>query len=87
MTERILIADDAYAEFANAPYNEIVPLAKQFPRESLRKWIVSPDVVPTRLGLYGMMLGLCGNDEDAALMQAKITETTDGFHVTLERER
>src|SRR5262249_11789180 len=44
-----LVADDAYAEFANAPYKDIVPLAKQFPRESLRKWIVSPEVPPTRI--------------------------------------
>lgn len=79
-----MIADDAYAEFANAPYKEIVPLARQFPRDSLRKWIVSPDVPPTRIGLYGLMLGLCGNDDDAALMQAKIVENTDGFRLGVE---
>ncbi|MGE5190955.1 MAG: hypothetical protein ACM3U2_00520, partial [Deltaproteobacteria bacterium] len=79
-----LVADDAYAEFANAPYKEIAPLARQFPRESLRKWVISPNVVPTRIGLYGLMLGLCGNEDDAALMEAKITETTDGFRLGIE---
>src|SRR5262249_9810550 len=79
-----MIADDAYAEFANAPYKDILPLSKQFPRESLRKWVVSPDVPATRLGLYGLMLGLCGNDEDAVLMEAKITETTEGFRLGIE---
>jgi hypothetical protein len=79
-----LVADDAYAEFANAPYKDIVPLAKQFPRASLRKWIVSPDVPPTRIGLYGLMLGLCGNADDAALMESKITESTDGFRLGIE---
>jgi len=79
-----LVADDAYAEFANAPYKEIARLAKQFPRESLRKWVVSPDVLPTRIGLYGLMLGLCGNDDDAALMEAKINETTEGFRLGIE---
>jgi hypothetical protein len=79
-----MIADDAYAEFANAPYKDIVPMAKQFPRDELRKWVVSPNVPATRLGLYGLMLGLCGNDEDAALMQAKITESTDGFRLGIE---
>ena len=79
-----LVADDAYAEFANAPYKEIAPLAKQFPREALRKWVVSPDVLPTRIGLYGLMLGLCGNEGDAALMEAKITESTDGFRLGIE---
>jgi hypothetical protein len=79
-----LIADDAYAEFANAPYKDIAPLAKQFPRESLRKWLVSPDVPATRMGLYGLMLGLCGTDEDVALMQAKINENTEGFRLGID---
>jgi hypothetical protein len=79
-----LVADDAYAEFANAPYKDIAPLAKLFPRESLRKWVVSSEVPPTRIGLYGLMLGLSGNDEDSALLEAKITETTDGFRLGIE---
>jgi hypothetical protein len=68
------IANDAYAEFANAPYEDITPLAAQLPREKLRKWIVDPETSPTHLGLYGLMLGLCGNDDDLRLMEAKILE-------------
>ena len=79
-----MIADDAYAEFANAPYKNIVPLAKQFPRESLRKWLTSPDVPITRTGLYGLMLGLSGNEDDAALMQKKIMESGQDFRLGIE---
>jgi len=79
-----MVAEDAYAEFANAPYKDIVPLAAKFPREALRKWLTSPDVPATRTGLYGLMLGLCGNDDDAALMQAKITESTQDFRLGIE---
>jgi len=79
-----MVADDAYAEFANAPYKNIVPLAKLFPRESLRKWLTSPDVPATRTGLYGLMLGLCGSEEDAALMQAKIMESAQDFRLGIE---
>lgn len=79
-----MVADDAYAEFASAPYNVIVPLAKQFPRESLRKWLVSPDVPATRTGLYGMMLGLCGNEDDAVLMQKKILESGQDFRLGID---
>jgi hypothetical protein len=79
-----VVAGDSYAEFANAPFKDIIPLSKQFPRESLRKWVVSPDVPAPRLGLYGLMLGLCGNDQDAAMMEAKITETTEGFRLGIE---
>lgn len=79
-----MIAEDAYTEFANAPYKHIVPLAKDFPRDKLRHWVVSPDVPATRVNLYGLMLGLCGNEEDAALMQAKVTENADGFRLGIE---
>lgn len=68
------IAADAYAQFANAPYKEILPLSRQFPREKLRQWILSPTTQPTRLGLYGLMLGLNGSAEDALAMEKKILE-------------
>ena len=79
-----MVADDAYAEFASAPYKNIVPLAKQFPRESLRKWLASPEVPVTRTGLYGLMLGLCGNEDDAALMRKKIMETSQDFRLGID---
>lgn len=78
------ISNDAYAEFANAPYKDIVPLAKQFPREKLRKWIVSSDVPETRLGLYGLMLGLCGEPADAAIMEKKITQPVEDFRLGVD---
>jgi hypothetical protein len=79
-----MVADDAYAEFANAPYKSIAPLANQFPRESLRKWLNSPDVPVTRTGLYGLMLGLCGNEDDAPLMRAKIMESDQDFRLGID---
>lgn len=68
------IANDAYAEFAKAPYQDIKPLADALPSEKLRKWIVDPNTPATRLGLYGLLLGLSGTAEDAQVMKAKITE-------------
>jgi hypothetical protein len=79
-----LVANDAYAEFANAPYKDIAPLADTFPRDDLRKWLTDPDTPATRLGLYGLMLGLCGNDEDAELMRQKITEPTEDFRLGID---
>lgn len=78
------VAADAYGEFANAPYKDIVPLAKEMPRDKLRKWIVSPDVPATRTGLYGLMLGLCGTPEDVPLMEQKIVERTDDFRLGID---
>lgn len=79
-----MVATDAYGEFANAPYENIVPLAKLMPRDRLRKWIASPDTTVTRLGLYGLMLGLCGTEEDAELMERKITEVSEDFRLGID---
>jgi hypothetical protein len=79
-----LVATDAYAEFANAPYKDIAPLADSFPRDDLRKWLTDPNTPATRVGLYGLMLGLCGNDEDAQLLRQKITEPTEDFRLGID---
>ncbi len=79
-----LISNDAYAEFANAPYKDIVPVAGELPREKVREWLSNPDVAPTRLGLYGLLLGLCGTKEDAAVMEEKILHQTDDFRLGID---
>ena len=76
-----LIANDAYAEFANAPYKDIALLADEMPRDSIRSWLFDSETAPTRLGLYGLMLGLCGDEEDAQLMLDKILEPTQDFRL------
>lgn len=79
-----MIASDAFGEFANAAYKDVVPLAKHFPRDSLRKWVSDPKTLPTRINLYGLMLGLCGNEEDARMMQARIVEETTDFRLGID---
>lgn len=78
------IANDAYAEFANAPYKDIVPLAKQMPRDKLRQWVVNKDVPESRLGLYGLMLGLCGEPDDAKIMEQKIVQPVEDFRLGID---
>jgi len=76
----LTISNDAYGEFANAPWEEIVKVKEKFDREKLSRWVANPKTLPTRLGLYGLLLGLCGNADDAAMMKKKIeepAETTD----------
>ena len=79
-----LVANDAYGEFASAPFAEIKRLKDKYPRERLRKWITDKDTAVTRLGLYGLMLGLCGNEEDAKLMAGRITEPTQDFRLGID---
>lgn len=79
-----MIATDAYAEFSNAPYDDIVPLADQMPREKLREWLKSPEVSPTRIGLYGLMLGLSGHPEDADFLKSMVVEEPEDFRLGID---
>jgi hypothetical protein len=79
-----MVASDAYGEFANAPYKEIVPIKDEFPREDIRKWLTSPETPKTRLGLYGMMLGLCGTAEDAELLRDIIEQPTQDYRLGID---
>ena len=79
-----MVASDAYGEFANSPYDEIVPLADQMPREKLREWLNSKETPATRLGLYGLMLGLCGKPEDADFLKEIIVQEPEDFRLGID---
>ncbi len=66
------ISNDAYGEFAKAPYEEIVPIAKAMSPEKLRGWLKNPKTPQGRIGLFGMMLGLCGDQSDVANLHDRI---------------
>lgn len=68
------IAQDAYAEFSVMPYEDVRALREKLPREKLRKWIFDEKIPSTRLGLYGLMLGLCGEKTDAVLLEKRILQ-------------
>lgn len=60
------IAMDAYSEFAGISYENLKELSGQFQRKKILHWLHDPLTIPTRKGLFGLMLGLCGTSEDAA---------------------
>ena len=79
-----MIANDAYGEFANSPYKDVAAVAEKIPREKVRKWVTSPDTPGTRLGLYGLMIGVCGNKDDEEMVRKKIVEKTDEFRLGID---
>ena len=79
-----LIGDDAYAEFAKAPYEAVFMARESFSREKLRKWLTSDDVLAPRRGLYGLMLGLIGNPEDAELLRRLIDDDSDSVRLGID---
>lgn len=78
------IASDAFAEFAKAPYPDVAELKQQFPVKKLREWVFGDSIIPVRRGLYGMMLGLCGNEQDARRMRELIALPTDEFRLGID---
>lgn len=80
----LLISNDAYAEFAAARYEDITPLKNDIPRDRIRKLVVGSDTPVTRLGFYGLLLGLCGDESDAKLMEKKITEPSNDFRLGID---
>jgi hypothetical protein len=66
------IANDAFAEFSRARYEDVAQLAHALPREKIRRWLDNPETSKVRLGFYGLMLGLCGNSDDAQFLEDRI---------------
>ncbi len=65
-----LLAQDAYDEFARAPYESLIDLKDDLDRAQLVIWINDPQVGPTHRRLYLTMLGVCGTAEDVAMLES-----------------
>ncbi len=72
-----ILATDAYYEFSKAEYADLVLIKQSFKNDRLRKWLDDPKTLAPRLGLYGLMLGLCGDASDAELLKQKILDDAD----------
>lgn len=79
-----LVSNDAYAEFANAPYEDISMISDKLPRTKIRDWVKNADTPGTRLGLYGLLLGLSGDEADAKVMESRITEKSSDFRLGID---
>ena len=60
-----LISDDAYKSIAKLNTAEIQAASIQLDRKQLRQWISESPARAERIGLYGLLLGLCGDTQDA----------------------
>jgi hypothetical protein len=67
-----LLAQDAYDEFARAPYSEVQLLKGHMAHDRLVEWIKSSDVNPSRRRLYLTMLGVCGDEHDVPMLEEMI---------------
>jgi hypothetical protein len=64
-----VLAFDAYDEFAQAPYEDLIAMKDQMDREKIIGWINNPETSVSRRRLYFTMLGVCGKPEDTKLLE------------------
>ena len=67
--ENRTLAMDAYDEFAVAPYEELIELKDRMDRSQLIEFIKDPDTEINRRRLYLTMLGVCGTEDDADMLE------------------
>lgn len=60
------VSADAFLEFAKASDADIVKAKAALDPAKIRKWLGDPKTQPDRLGVFALMIGLCGNKDDAA---------------------
>jgi hypothetical protein len=80
-----LLAQDAYDEFARAPYQDVIDLRDRMDRDQLLAWIESPTTSPSRRRLFLTMLGVCGTKDDIPPIEAMLT--SDGRKLSPAVER
>jgi hypothetical protein len=64
-----VISEDAYSEFMQARYEDLLPVATGLAPERVAGWLKDPRTPTSRYHLYGKLLGLCGTDKHARLLR------------------
>ena len=70
--EEVVLANDAYDEFANASYQDIKDMADQLDPDKLLVWLQDPDVMKSRKRQYYTLLGVCGGAEHLPFLEEVI---------------
>jgi hypothetical protein len=73
-SEEATLSADAYMEFGNADYVDFRKMAEKINPEVVAKWLRDPNTPASRYGLYGSMLGHCGNKAKHAEVFREILE-------------
>jgi len=59
------LAEDAFGEFASAPYKDLLEMKGRLKRDQIVRWIADPKTPVSRRRLYFTMLGVCGTKKEA----------------------
>lgn len=78
------IAADAFLEFEQAVYSDLVRFAPRLSLSRLRHWVADPNIDSSRIGLYAMMLGVRGEPVDSEVLKQFILDDSGGFRLGLD---
>jgi hypothetical protein len=80
------IANDAFSVVGSARYEEIAAAREFLDADKVRRWVHDPDTLVMRLGVYGMLLGLAGSEQDIAPLHKRIfvTDTAREIRVGID---
>ena len=67
-----MLAQDAYDEFAKAPYAEVKELKDRMYHDKYVSWIENTEVTSSRRRLYLTLLGICGSEADVPMLAEMI---------------
>jgi hypothetical protein len=73
------ISNDAYNEFALADYADYRPIAEKADPDAVAKWLTDPSTPANRFGLYGSLLGHCGQAKHADTLRAVLNDPKRKF--------
>ena len=79
-----VLANDAYDEFARAPYAEVKELREKMHRDRLLDWIQDTEVAASRRRLYLTMLGICGQPDDVAILEGMLKSSDRQYRNALD---
>jgi hypothetical protein len=79
-----VLANDAYDEFARAPFSSFVAIRERMPREQLLRWIADKNITTQHRKLYLSMLGAFGRPEDAAMIEKLIRADDRATRLSLD---
>lgn len=82
--EESMLARDAYDEFAKSPYEQVKALKDKLDRPQLIEWIKDTSLPPDRKRLYLVMLGVCGQAEDAEFLESLLRSEDDNKRAGLD---
>jgi hypothetical protein len=70
-----MLSQDAYDEFARAPYAMVKELKPKLNHDQLVAWIKNPKVSVSHRRLYFTLLGVCGDPRDLPMLEQRLRGT------------